>query len=182
MSCRNLSSTAVVKSLFYLFSIFGMLAYIHSDRGAAFFSQELTYLLDAHGIVTSRIITYSWIENGQVKWYNGIIGKIIHWATITKGLRVIKWKILITNILHSIRSLLYTAINFIPNEWFFCYSRRSSNSTIFPSWLNCLEKVYIKRHVRVLMGNPLVKEVDLIEKNPDYTLVHYDNSRNSNIS
>jgi len=42
ISCRDISSTTVINSSWQLLSIFGMPAYIHSDRGSSFKSQELT--------------------------------------------------------------------------------------------------------------------------------------------
>lgn len=66
-------STTVIKCLSYLFSIFGMPAYIHSDRGVAFLSQELTSLLYTRGVATNRTTPYNPAGNGLVERYNGLI-------------------------------------------------------------------------------------------------------------
>ncbi|CAI6372729.1 unnamed protein product [Macrosiphum euphorbiae] len=180
--CRDLSSATVIKCLSYLFSIFGMPAYIHSDRGAAFLSQELTTFLCTRGIATSRTTPYNPAGNGQVERYNGIIWKTVQLAIKTRGLKLEQWEAVIADALHSIRSLLCTATNCTPHERFFAHPRRSSNGGTLPSWLSCPGKVFIKKHVRASKYEPLVEEVDLVEVNPEYALVRYENGRESNVS
>ena len=46
-TCPNMEAQTVDRGLFNLFSIFGMSAYIHSDQGSSFLSQETkTFLHD----------------------------------------------------------------------------------------------------------------------------------------
>ncbi|CAB4017609.1 Pro-Pol poly, partial [Paramuricea clavata] len=52
--CPDVSTTTVIICLVTLFSLFGMPAYVHSDRGAAFMSHELRAFLAEKGIATSR--------------------------------------------------------------------------------------------------------------------------------
>ena len=51
--CRNLSAKTVISRLSTLFSLFGFPAYIHSDRGSSFMSQEINTYLHKRGIATS---------------------------------------------------------------------------------------------------------------------------------
>ena len=51
---RDVSANTVITHLRELFSIFGMPAYRHCDRGSAFMSQELKDFLHNKGIATSR--------------------------------------------------------------------------------------------------------------------------------
>ncbi|CAI6371236.1 unnamed protein product [Macrosiphum euphorbiae] len=180
--CRDISSTTVINSLWQLFSIFGMPAYIHSDRGSSFMSQELTTFLHNHGIATSRTTPYNPEGNGQAERYNGIIWKAIQLAQQTQRLKITQWEEVLTDALHSIRSLLCTAINCTPHERFFHYPRRSSNGKTLPSWLNCPGPVLIRKHVKSSKYDPLVEEAELIEANPEYALVRYNNGRESTVS
>ena len=52
--CPDVSATTVVKSLTALFTLFGMPGYVHSDRGAAFLSQEVVSFLTRQGVAASR--------------------------------------------------------------------------------------------------------------------------------
>ena len=66
-----MSTPTVIKCLTTLFSLFGMPAYVHSDRGASFMSQELREFLSSKGVSTSRTTSYNPTCNGQVERYNG---------------------------------------------------------------------------------------------------------------
>ena len=82
--CPNMESKTVNSCLSNLFSIFGMPAYIHSDRGSSFLSQETKTFLHNYGVVTSRTTPYNPEGNGQVERYNGIIWQSILLALKTK--------------------------------------------------------------------------------------------------
>ena len=64
--CPDTSSSLVLKCFKNLFSLFGMPAYIHSDRGSSLISEELRTFLHTRGIATSRITPYNPRGNGQV--------------------------------------------------------------------------------------------------------------------
>ncbi len=49
---KNLYSSTVIECLHSLFSVFGAPAYVHSDRGQSFMSQELHQYLRGNGIAT----------------------------------------------------------------------------------------------------------------------------------
>ena len=59
-----------------------MPAYIHSDRGTAFISQELRSYLQKRGVACSRTSVYNAPGNGQCERYNGII-----WSAIKSALK-----------------------------------------------------------------------------------------------
>ena len=100
--CRDVSASTVVKCLTHLFSIFGMPAYIHSDRGAAFMSSELRTFLTDQGIATSRTTPYNPKGNGQCERYNGIIWRSVTLLMESKGLSKGQWEAVLPEALHSI--------------------------------------------------------------------------------
>ena len=69
-SYRDTSAKSIISGLDQVFSMFGMPAYIYSDRGSAFMSAEFKrYLLDK-GIASSRTTSYNPAGNGQVERLN----------------------------------------------------------------------------------------------------------------
>ena len=70
--CRDLSANTVIKSLCQLFSVFGMPAYVHSDRGQSFMSIEVKQFLQSRGVACSRTTPYKPEGNRQVERYNGV--------------------------------------------------------------------------------------------------------------
>ena len=98
-----------------------MPAYIHSDRGSAFMSAEFKRYLDK-GIASSRTTSYNPAGNGQVERLNQTL-----WQTIKLGLKTHKlplqhWQELLSDALHSVRSLLCTATNQTPTNEFLTFS------------------------------------------------------------
>ena len=104
--------------------MFGAPAYVHSDRGQSFLSQDVQQYLRASGIATSRTTPYNPTGNGQVERYNGIIWKAILLALKSHNLYVKDWEIVLPTALHSIRSLLSTATNMTPHKRFLQHPRR----------------------------------------------------------
>ena len=176
----NTDTPTVITCLSQLFSIFGMPAYIHSDRGSSFMSEELKTYLHTKGIATSRTTAYNPQCNGQAERYNGIIMKTILLALDTHDLPTKYWERVLPDVLHSIRSLISTSTNETPHERMFSYQRRSSTGESIPSWLSEPGKVLLKKHVRQSKYDPLVEEVDLIEANPQYA--HIQNGRETTVS
>ena len=84
--CKDVSTQSVIRCLCQLFSLFGMPAYIHSDRGSSFMSGELRQFLLSKGIATSRTTPYNPACNDQVEKYNGTVWKAITMALKTRGL------------------------------------------------------------------------------------------------
>jgi len=71
--CSNVNAQSVIACLTQLFVLFGMPAYIHSDRGSAFLSQELITFLHERDVACSRTSAYNAPGNAQCERYNGII-------------------------------------------------------------------------------------------------------------
>ena len=59
----------------------------------------------------------------------------------------------------------------------FKYQRRTVTGVALPTWLAQPGKVFLKRFVRSSKYDPLVDEVDLIEANPSYAYVRYQDGR-----
>ncbi|CAK8698052.1 unnamed protein product [Clavelina lepadiformis] len=180
--CPNMHSSTVVESLKLLFVLVGLPNYIHSDRGSSFLSKELQSYLHGLGIATSSCTPYHPTGNAQVERYNGIIWKAVTLALKSRGMNVSEWEQVLPGALHSIRSLLCTSTNATPHERFFAFNRRSENGTALPSWLVGPGKVFLRRFVRSSKHEPLVDEVDLVNTNPTYARVRYQDGRESTVS
>ena len=173
--CSDISTSTVIKCLTTLFSLFGMPAFVHSDRGASFMSHELQAFLREKGVATSRSISYNPAGNGQDERYNGIVWKAVEMSLKSKNLHTKYWQVVLPDVLHSIRSLLCTcaATNETPHERFFRFPRRSSFGASILTWMAELGPVLLKRHVRPTKADPLVDEVELLQANPHYAFVRY---------
>ena len=180
--CSDMTTKTVISCLLQLFSIFGYPSFIHSDCGSSFMTSELKEFLMLRGIATSRTTPYNPRGNGQVERYNGIIWRGVTLALKSQDSPVSCWESVLPDVLHSIRSLLSTATNETPHERVFAYSRKSASGCSLPSWLMSPGRVLLKRHVRNSKYEPLVDEVELLEANPDYAHVRFDNGRETTVS
>ncbi len=180
--CPDTSAGTVIKCLIQLFSIFGMPAFIHSDRGPSLVSQELQDFLGGKGIAMSHTTAYNPACNGQVEKYNGTVWKAVTMACKSKNLPIKYWQEVLPDVLHSIRSLLCTATNETPHERFLQYARRSTTGSAVPTWLAAPGPVLLKRHVRAGKTEPLVDEVELIGANPNYAHIRYPDGRTTTVS
>lgn len=177
-----MTAKTVSDCLCQLFAIFGMPAYIHSDRGTSFMSLELKQFLNSHGISTSRTSRYNPQGNGQCERYNGIIWKTITLALKSKNLPVSQWETVLLDALHSVRSLLSTATNATPHERLFNYQRKSTSGHSVPTWLATPGPVWLKRQARQSKYEPIVDEVELLEANPQYAHVRFQDGREATVS
>ncbi|MCP4800870.1 MAG: DDE-type integrase/transposase/recombinase, partial [bacterium] len=180
--CSDISTSTVIKCFTTLFSLFGMPAYVHSDRGTSFMSHELKAFLRGKGIATSRTTSYNPAGNGQVERYNGVVRKAIETSLKSKNLHPKYWQVVLPDALHSIRSLLCTATNETPHERMFRFPRRSSSGASVPTWMAEPGPVLLKRHVRTNKTEPLVDEVELLQANPHYAFVRYPDGRETTVS
>ena len=119
--CSNISSQTAIKCLNQLFSLCGTPSYIHSDHGVSFLSNEIKEYLSQKGIDTSRTTPNHPIGNSQCEQYNGIVWKSIQPTLKSHSLPDSHWEMVLPDALHSIRSLLSTAINTTPHARFFGY-------------------------------------------------------------
>ena len=159
-----------------------MPGYIHSDRAPNLISEQLKSYLHSRGIATSRTSRYNPQGNGQVERFNGIIWKTIELAVKSRKLNISQWETVLSDALHSIRSLLCTATNCTPHERLFSFQRKSSSGISIPSWLSEPGTVFLKRKVRNSKYDPYVEEVELIEANTEHAHVKYPNGRESTVS
>lgn len=180
--CSDMTSSTIINCLCQLFSVFGMPAYIHSDRGTSFMSKELQDFLASKGIAYSRTTSYNPHGNGQVERYNGVIWKAIATTLRSRGLPDKCWQMVLPDALHAVRSLLCTATNATPHERLFNYARRSSVGDTIPSWLCHPGPVLLKRHVRASKTDALVDEVELLHANPQYAHIRYPNGKEDTVS
>jgi transposase InsO family protein len=180
--CTDMTSATVISCLCQLFAIFGMPAYIHSDRGSSFMSKELRDFLISKGVACSRTCSYNPRCNGQAERYNGIVWKAITLALKHRKLPPKCWQMVLPDALHSIRSLLSTATNATPHERLMNFSRRSAAGSSIPSWLCTPGPVLLRRHVRHNKTDPLVDEVELLQANPQYAHVRYPDGRETTVS
>ena len=180
--CPDMSTNTVIKCLTSLFSLVGMPAYVHSDRGASFMSRELREFLTSKGVASSRTTSYNPEGNGQAERCNGVIWKAVTMSLKSKNLPLRNWQDVLPDVLHSVRSLLCTATNETPHERFFGFSRRSSAGASIPTWLATPGPLYIKRQVRTSKMDPLVEEVELLQANPHYAHVRYPDGRETTVA
>ncbi|XP_024080601.1 uncharacterized protein LOC112126213, partial [Cimex lectularius] len=178
--CRDISSDTVVECLKNLFCTFGVPAYIHTDRGTSFMSQEVKAFLCSNGVATSRTTPYNPQGNGQVERLNGTLWRTITLALKTRGLPVQDWEEVLQESLHAIRSLLCTAINTTPHERLFSHPRRTANGEALPSWL--APGPVLAKCNRKGKYDKEVEEVELIEANPQYALIRWPNGVESTVS
>jgi transposase InsO family protein len=170
-ACSDISSSTVMRCFTKLFTLTGLPAFIHSDRGSSFMSHDITSFLNSLGVATSRSTPYNPRGNGQVERYNGIVWKTINLSLKSKDLPITKWEEVLDDALHAIRSLLCTSTNCTPHERFFAYHRRSANGAALPEWLLKPGTVLVKNNVRTSKYDDLVEEVDLIHANPEYAWI-----------
>lgn len=168
--CANMYSSTVISCLKQLFSLFGMPAYVHSDRGSQFMSKEVSDFLMNSGVAQSRTTPYNPRGNGQCERLNGTIWKTIQLGLKSKNLTEQHWEFVLPEALHAIRSLLCTSTNSTPHERFFNFARRSSSGSSIPSWLMQKGPVLLKNFVRS-KSDPLVEEVELLQATPSYAHV-----------
>ena len=180
--CTDVSAATVKKHFINLFSIFGNPSFIHSDRGTAFMSEELKIFLLSRNISTSRTTAFNAQGNGQVERYNGIIWQTVNLALRSNNLPINNWEKVLNVALHSIRSLLSTATNCTPHERLFKFQRRSTTGDSIPSWLTRTKSALLKRHARGSKYEPLVETVDILEVNPSYAHVRFQNGRETTVS
>lgn len=180
--CSNMSTKTVIDCLNQVFVLFGMPAFIHSDRGSSFMSEELKNYLHEKGIATSRTTPYNPRGNGQVERLNGTLWKAISLALRSSNLETTQWESMLPRALHSIRSLLCTATNATPHERLFSFNRRSTTGTTLPAWLTVPGPVLMRKNVRHSKYDPLVEEVELLECNPQYAHVRLADGRESTVA
>ncbi|KRZ96763.1 Pro-Pol polyprotein [Trichinella sp. T8] len=162
--CPDISTQTVSKCLTQLFYLFGMPAYIHTDHGSSFMSNDLKTYLHSLGVVTSPT-AHNPQGNGQAETLK------------SHNLQIEQWEEVIGLALHSLRRLLSTATNGTPHERLFGYPRRTPTGTSLPTWLTTHGIVLMRRLNRTNKQDTLVEEVELLEANPKYAHVRLSDGR-----
>ena len=156
--------------------------FVHSDRGTAFTSEELKGFLHSRGIATSRTTAFNLQGNGQVERYNGIIWQTVSLALRSRNLSTVNWEKVLDVALHCIRSLLSTSTNCTPHERLFNFQRKSATRDSIPRWLTRSKSALLKRYLRGSKYEPPVETVDILEVNPNYAHVCFNNGRETTVS
>ena len=180
--CKDMTSSTVVACLQQLFSMYGLPGYVHSDRAPDLIGKEVKTFLTQHGVATSRTSPYNPKGNGQCERYNGVIWKTVLLALKSRGLPTSAWQEVLPTALHSIRSLLCTSTNCTPHERMFLHQRRTATGDSIPTWLTKPGPVFLRKHARRSKYEPVVQEVELLEANPEYAHVRFENGRESTVS
>ena len=145
---RQISSANVINCLRQLFSLFGTPAFMHTDRGTQFMSQEFQSFCLSAGISLSRTTPYHPQGNGQCERYNGVICKSISCLLHARNLPTSHWEFVLPDALAAIRTLLCTSTGESPHARMFQYERRGSLGYSIPSWLQSGKPALLKNHVR----------------------------------
>jgi len=90
--CPNISTETVIKCLKVIFSLCGMLEFIHSDRGSSFMSVALANYFRNRVIASSHSTPYHPTGNSQVERLNGILWKAIRRALASAKLPIEQWE------------------------------------------------------------------------------------------
>ena len=167
-----MDTDTVITCLSQLFSVFGLCAFIHSDRDSAFMSDKLKSFLLSKGIGISRTSVYKLQGNDQCEKFNNTI-----WCKFNN-----KWHTVLPKALHSIRSLLCASTNETPHERFLKFNRRSMLGGSMPTWLHKPGLVLLKWHVHLSKNEPLADQVELIHATPSYARVRLTNGREVTMS
>ena len=99
LPCPDVSTNTVVKCLTSLFSLVGMPAYVHSDRGASFPSRELRKFLSSEVVALSQTTRYNPKGNGQAERCNGVIWKAVTMSLKSKNLSLKNWQDVLPDVL-----------------------------------------------------------------------------------
>ena len=181
--CSDMTASSVIRCFTDIFSVFGMPDYVHSDRGSNFLSMEVKSYLTRLGIASSKTTRYNPQGNGQTERYNGIIWNTILLLLKSKNLPVTKWDSVLTEALHSIRSLLCTATNCTPHERLFSYTRKTASGSCLPEWLTTFgSTVLLRRHERGSKYEPVVERVELMNCNPQYAQIRLEGGHETTVS
>ena len=103
-------------------------------------------------------------------------------ALQSKNLQLSQWELVLSDLLHSIRSLLCTATNETPHEKMFKHNGNSASGQSLPKWLMKQGNVLMKRHNRASKYDLLVDEVELFHSNVDYAHVKLPDGRETTVS
>ena len=70
----------------------------------------------------------------------------------------------------------------LPHERLFNFQRKSASGESIPTWLTRSKSALLKRHLRGSKYEPLVETVEILEVNPNYAHVRFNNGRETTVS
>ena len=114
-------------------------------QGSPLISDELHNYLLSYNVATSQSTPYNPRGNGQVEHYNDIISNTVNLAL---NLHDKQDELVLSDVLHSIRTLLCTSTNATPHKRFFKFQRKSTTGQAVSAWLSKPGKIFVKIHVR----------------------------------
>ena len=114
--------------------------------------------------------------------YNGVIWRSVRLSLKSQNLQIERWKSVLPNVLHSLQSLLRTAINAAPQEFFFHFHKKSCCGLSLPTWLTHPGPVLMRNFVRKNKHDALVREVNLTEANPCFARIRLDDGKEATVS
>ena len=129
---------------------------VHSDNGKCFVSKKINEFFNQRGIASTFSSVYNPRGNSQCERFNGIIWNTIKLALRTYGLEIANCEMVMPEVLHSLQSLLCTAMNEVPHNRFLkfpCCLMFGNNTSI---WMTEPGPVHVRKHVRDKY-NPVVR-------------------------
>ena len=135
LPCRNMTTQTVINCLTTLFCMFGLLGFVHTDRGSCFSAKVFKDFLHFWGIATSRTTPYHPTGNSQNERWNQKIWRTIKLMLHSRRFPEEAWENVFQDALHSTRLLLCTSTNSTPHGQFFQFHRRSMLGKSIPRWL-----------------------------------------------
>ena len=111
----------IINCLNDLQSLRGVPSYMHSGNASYFKSREIKNYFTSRGVAASRCSVYHPSGYSQVGRYNGIIWHAVRLTLTTRKLPIERWESVLSEVLHSQRSLLCKATNATPREMFLIF-------------------------------------------------------------
>ena len=89
--CPDMNANTVIECFSLLFSVFGLPAFVHSDRGPSLISHEQRTYLAEKGVATSRTTPYNPAGNGEIEKCNGTVWRAVTMACKSENLHIKFW-------------------------------------------------------------------------------------------
>ena len=156
LPCPNMYAQTIINCLNDLQSLRGVPSYMHSGNASYFKSREIKNYFTSRGVAASRCSLYYPFGYSQVGRYNGIIWHAVRLTLKTRKLPIERWESVLSEVLHSQRSLLCKATNATPREMFFNFYRKLCCGFSLPRWLSEPGPVLLRNYVRTHKNDALV--------------------------
>ena len=120
---------------------------------------ELTQWLCEKDTATSRTTPYNPQGSGKTEQYNGVIYETTDSSLKSKGLAIKHWETVLSDVLHSIRSVINTITNETPHQIFFNYKQKSATVNSVSTCLNESGKPLLKKTDKNSKFEPNINKV-----------------------